>query len=137
MNKLSFDLYEGVCEPFSLQYDGSLCAEFDFYPPKDGYLLLFDRTFRVEAGRCTADLRTLEDGAYTPYFYTDELMYSMPSVRKEGRMIKLDPPGEDFIYKTAARCRFAARRIHELERKVAELGELIEGTKLAIGDKTE
>ena len=137
MNKLSFDLYEGVCEPFSLQYDGSLCAEFDFYPPKDGYLLLFDRTFRVEAGRCTADLCTLEDGAYTPYFYTDELMYAMPSVRKEGRMIKLDPPGEDFIYKTAARCRFAARRIHELERKVAELGELIEGTKLAIGDKTE
>ena len=137
MNKLSFDLYEGVCEPFSLQYDGSLCAEFDFYPPKDGYLLLFDRTFRVEAGRCTADLRTLEDGAYTPYFYTEDTMYSMPILTKEGKKIQFHPPFEDFIYKLAARCRFAAKRIYELEGKIAELSEKIEGCKLTIGDKTE
>ena len=137
MNKLAFDIYEEACEPFLLRYDESLIAEFEFYPPKDGYLLIGERTYKVTAGKCNANLKTLDDGAYAPHFYTDKLMYSLPTLNKDGRIIRFEPPHEDFIYKIALRARFLARRILALESKVSELTEKIEGSRLSIGDQTE
>ena len=136
MNKISFDLYEGACEPFSLKYDASLIAELDFYPPRSGYIMISDRTYKVSSGKCTADLKYLDDGEHTPYFYAEDTMYSMPTLIKKGKKIRFDPDLEEFIYKTAARCRFAAKRIQELEGKIAELTKKIEGSKLSIGDIT-
>lgn len=135
MNKLTFDIFEGMCEPYRLEYDGSLVAKITIYPPKDGYILLSDVSLKVEGGKCTAELKTLPDGSYTPCFYTDDMMYSMPALTKKGRMLRLEAPDDDFIYRIAARGRFAARRIYELECKLTELQEKIDGARLSIGDQ--
>ena len=135
MNKLTFDIFEEGCEPHSLEYDGSLTAQITFYPPKDGYILLSDMTLKVKDGVCTAELKTLIDGSHTPRFYTDDMMYQMPTLTKKGKRLRFEAPDEEFVYKIAARGRFAARRIYELERKIAELTEKIDGTRLSIGDQ--
>lgn len=135
MNKLTFDIFEEACEPYRLEYDGSLVAEITLYPPKDGYILLSDVSLKVEGGKCTAELKTLPDGSYTPCFYTDDMMYSMPTLTKKGKMLRFEAPNDEFIYKIAARGRFAARRIYELEKKLAELQEKIDGTRLSLGDQ--
>lgn len=134
MNKLAFDIFEEACEPLRLEYDGSLIAEFSIYPPKDGYILFSDTSFRVDGGKCSADLRAIPDGEYNPKLYTEDTMYSLPALTKKGKLIRFAEPDEGFIYSLAARSRFAARRIYELENKIAEINRRIDGAKLSLGD---
>lgn len=137
MSTLRFEIYGGLCDALELAKTKSSAASFAFFPQSNGFLMLGEYSFKVKDGLATADLRELDDGEISAFFYTDSAMFTLPRLKKTGREISILPPEEEFTLELAERCRALNKRLLNVEREISELKALIESAKLSIGDFTE
>ena len=137
MKRIRLAVFGGTCDAIELSETKSSEAIFEITPRSDGYLMLGDYSFAVKDGVCKADLRGLEDGEFSAFFYTASNMYTLPKLEKTGRTVSILPPDADYVIELAARCRELDKRLAEHENKLAELEELIKGGRLAIGESEE
>ena len=137
MSRLRFEIFGGECEPLEISDAKSSEVTFEISPAKDGFLLVRDYTFTVKGGVCTADLRGLDDGEFSAFFYTDAAMYALPKMKKVGKRIKLLPPNEEFPLELARRVRELNASLLKLRSELEEVRALIDGGKLILGENAE
>ena len=137
MKEIRLAIFGAYCDAQELSETKSAEAVFKFSPPKDGYLMLGEYALAVKGGVCKGDLRALDDGEFSAFFYTDSTMYTLPRMKKVGRKISVLPPDADHVIELAARCREMGGRLSELDESVKELDGLIRGGILAIGESDE
>ena len=137
MSTLRLEIYNGCCDATELASTKSASAAFVFSPPRDGYLMLGEYSFKVTGGECTADLRELEDGEFSAFFYTDTQMHTLPRLKKTGREISILAPDGEYSLELAKRCRALNERLIAAEREISEIKSLIESARLSIGEFSE
>ena len=137
MRTIKLALFGGACDAVELSDTKSAEATFEFTPAADGYLMLKEYALAVKGGTCTADLRRLEDGEFSAFFYTDSRMYTLPKMKKTGKSISVLPPDGEFSLELAARYRALGTKLEEIDGRLLELDGLIRGGRLAIGESDE
>lgn len=130
MSKIKIECFENEAELVSFTQDGERTVQLDLSGEYDGYISIGRLTARVKGAVCAIDIRSLEDGEYTPHLILQGRTVDLPRIKKQFGIITPIEPELPYAMAISLRERKLAERVTRLEERLEELITKVEGTRL-------
>lgn len=126
MSKICYEFIDSRCEITETSFDGGDIT-FSFPKETSGYLCLGKKKYRLTSGEVKLPISVIEDGLHQPRLIISNAELTLPPLEKHDKLITL-PEEEGSAHRLSLRIARISCRVHELDKKLAELENYVRGS---------
>ena len=130
MKRMEFEAFDRCAEMLSFTDGGGGCVELVFNNLTEGFLELNGISHRVTEGRVTLNITLLPEGELTPILTANGRVITLPTLYKDGQMLRPTEPSNDYVRELSLRERRLKARVISLEARIEALEKSVFSTKI-------
>ena len=130
MLKITVEHFEGSAEIISYEKTADNLIEYLFKPNCDGFVSIFDESYKLTRGVCVIDASKLSDMEIFPTLISPDGKIDLPALIREDDEYKIKAYDEDFLRKMSLRELRITKKLCELEKRVDDLSKRVYNTTI-------